>query len=65
MCICKTCDCKTECSFYISNVKPVVDIVELECAGAQFSSEPVDPYIKALANTLEVLECEYYEEEKK
>jgi len=49
----------------MSNVKPVMEIVEFEYAGAQFSSEPVDPYIKALANSLEVLECEYYEEEKK
>lgn len=65
MCICKTCDCRTECCFYESNVQPVIEIVDLEFAGAQFSSEPLDPYIKALANALEVLKCEYYEEEKK
>jgi hypothetical protein len=34
-------------------------------SNAQFSSEPVDPYIKALDNTLEAFECEYYEEEEK
>lgn len=65
MCICKTCDCRTSCIFYGDNVQPVIEIVESEFAGAQFSSEPVDPYIKALANSLEVLECEYYEEENK
>ena len=65
MCICKTCDCRTECCFYESNVQPVIEIVDLEFAGSQFSSEPLDPYIKALANALEVLKCEYYEEEKK
>lgn len=65
MCICKTCDCRTECCFYESNVQPVIEIVDLEFAGAQFSSEPLDPYIKALANALEVLKCEYYEEEQK
>ena len=65
MCICKTCDCRTECCFYESNVQPVIEIVDLEFAGAQFSSEPLDPYIKALASALEVLKCEYYEEEKK
>ena len=65
MCICKTCDCRTECCFYESNVQPVIDIVESEMGHAQFSSEPVDPYIKALDNTLEALECEYYEEERK
>ena len=65
MCICKTCDCRTECCFYESNVQPVIEIVDLEFAGAQFSSEPLDPYIKALASALEVLKCEYYEEEQK
>lgn len=65
MCICETCDCRTSCIFYGDNVQPVKEIVELEYAGSQFSSEPVDPYIKALAGALEVLKCEYYEEEQK
>ena len=64
MCICETCDCRTECCYYESRVQPVIDIVESEFAEAQFSSEPVDPYIKALANALEVLKCDYYEEEE-
>jgi hypothetical protein len=64
MCICETCEYRTECSFYGDNVQPVIDIVESEMSNAQFSSDPVDPYIKALANALEVLKCDYYEEEK-
>lgn len=65
MCICKTCDCRTECCYYESRVQPVIDIVESEFAEAQFSSEPVEPYIKNLESALEGFECEYYEEERK
>lgn len=65
MCICKTCDCKSECAYFEANVKPVLDIVETEIGHAQFSPEPPDPYIKKLESALEGFECEYFEEEEK
>ena len=54
--ICERCGCKNECSYYDTNIEPVLSTDYI------FSS---DNYLLALKNALDEYQCNYFESEDK
>lgn len=58
ICLCKKCDCRTECGYYEETVEPVVKAVK-----ANFCDR-ADSFIDQLMGALENFKCGYFEGEK-
>jgi hypothetical protein len=57
-CICKNCDCKSECDFYAETIEPCMNVVRAN------TYDDSEPFIACLMRNLEDFECEYFEEKK-
>lgn len=58
ICLCKKCDCRTECGYYEETIEPVIKVVEANYG------DRTDPFINQLCETLEKHTCTYFEGEK-